>query len=72
MKFYAEFTEHFETTAALWFIIQRQGLNLTDTGEKVFLYGDVSCYELGWILDQCAKFGEVKVSIPRNQLPCYR
>ena len=71
MKFYAEFKEYFRTTTALWFIIKQDGLNLIDTGEKVFLHGDVSPYALGWILDRCSWFGELSVSIPENKLPSY-
>lgn len=71
MKFYAEFKEHFQTTAALWFVVKQDKLNLTDTGEKVFLYGDVSPYALGWILDRCSWFGELNVSIPHNKIPPY-
>ena len=71
MRFYAEFEEYFTTASALWFIIKDTGANLTDTGEKVLVYGEVSEYALGWILSKCSMFGNLKVSIPHNKIPCW-
>lgn len=69
MRFYVEFEEYFKTSSALWFIIKDTKVNLTDTGDKVFVYGQVSEYALGWILAKCAMFGKLKVSIPYNKIP---
>ena len=70
MRFYGEIKGKINS-AALWSIIGENRINLTDMGEKSFIYGEESPYALGWVLDRCSLFGEVCVVIPAQKLPTY-
>lgn len=43
----------------LWSLISKYKVNLTDLGETVLVYGDVTIEDSTVILDACAKFGDI-------------
>lgn len=71
MTFYAEIKGEKIDDKALWAIIGQQGICVTNTGNRVFVYGEISPYALGWVLDRCSWFGEVGVAVPAQKLPVY-
>lgn len=59
------------SSAALWNIIGRDDLSLNESDDSTVVYGDISPYALGWVLDRCSWFGEVITNIPASKLgPC--
>ncbi len=44
----------------LWSLIERYGVNLTDLGETVLVYGDVPFKDSVDIIAFCSMFGEIK------------
>ena len=70
MFFYAEIKGKV-SSPSLWSIIGRDDLGLNETEDSTIVYGDVSPYALGWILDRCSWFGEVTTNIPANKLAPY-
>lgn len=59
------------SSAALWNVISRDDLNLNESEDSTVVYGDISPYALGWVLDRCSWFGEVTTNIPANKLEPY-
>ena len=70
MKFYGEIKGKINS-AALWAIIGKDRISVTDMGEKTLIYGEESPYALGWVRDRCSLFGEVCVVIPSVKLPTW-
>lgn len=46
----------------LWSLISRYNVNLTDLGENVLVYGDVTFHDSVDIISFCSMFGEIKES----------
>lgn len=43
----------------LWEDIKRYDVNVTDTGEVTFVYGEASMYDSMFIIDICRKYGDI-------------
>ena len=46
----------------LWALIQRYDVNLTDLGETILVYGDISFENAVDVIAFCSMFGEMKSS----------
>ena len=44
----------------LWGLIEKYGVNLTDLGDKVLVYGDLDVKESTVVISCCSMFGEIK------------
>lgn len=47
----------------LWNLIQPLGVNLTDFGDDIFVYGSISPDDIGQLLKVCAVFGKCTIEI---------
>ena len=47
----------------LYALIEQDGINLTDLGDVVLVYGDCYAMQASQIVYNCALFGEVKATI---------
>jgi len=47
----------------LYELIEQDGINLTDMGDTVLVYGDCYALQASQIVYNCALFGEVKATI---------
>ena len=47
----------------LWELIKDYKMNLTDVGDKTWVYGDVSYLVAGKVISKCALFGDIKAEL---------
>lgn len=54
-------------TLALWKRIRHiKKVNLTSTGERTWVHGDIQPYDLGFLVGQCLVFGELDITVARK------
>ena len=54
-------------TLALWNRIKHiDKVNLTSTGERTWVHGDIQPYDLGFLVGQCLVFGELDITVARK------
>ena len=54
-------------TLALWKRIKHiEKVNLTSTGERTWIHGDIHAYDLGFLVGQCSVYGELDITVARK------
>lgn len=53
-------------TIALWRLIDKFKVNLTAVDNMTWIYGDIELHNLGTIVERCALFGALKVTIDKG------
>lgn len=55
-------------TLALYNRIKHIGkVNLTSTGERTWVHGDIELHDLGYLVGQCSMYGELDITVARKE-----
>lgn len=55
-------------TLALWKRIKHiQKVNLTSTGERTWIHGDIKSQDLGMLVGECSVYGELDITVARKE-----